>query len=293
MATICDYDIPKEKRPEGSRNFPLVFPSPVDVHPDSDKTALGGGSAKECSGHGRTTSDHNIPATRGFPAYGKAIPWLDADYPFDKTANTVQCPEPDSDGQDSTTSNTPKVVLPPLTKEQLGPSARNPVHDHHRQMTRMIAGDLSQHDLYSRATRVPPGFNQQSQVRSIPGAPIAQVPTRPFRFNDPRDPNFKPASQQIISDPRQVRVSSPTFRAYYSPLQSRGDHGQEDFYLKDLQRAQMAGAPDAPGMQPLRQSQRLQKLQIRRRNLEIRMAREEAARGFDSADDDEFYPHKD
>lgn len=61
MATIYDYDIPKEKRPEGSRNFPLVFPSPVDVHPDSDKTALGGGSAKECSGHGRTTSNHNIP----------------------------------------------------------------------------------------------------------------------------------------------------------------------------------------------------------------------------------------
>ncbi|KAI1089924.1 hypothetical protein F5B19DRAFT_351374 [Rostrohypoxylon terebratum] len=291
MATICDYDIPKEKRPEGSRNFPLVFPSPVDISSDSNMTALGGISAKENSGHGRTTSNHNISETRGFSAYGKAMSWSDADHPFDKTANTVQCPEPDSDGQESTTSNTPKVVLPPLMNEQRDSGLLTSIHDHHQQATRMVAEDLSQNELYSRAPLGPSAFNQQPQGRGMPGASIA--PSRPFRTNDPRGPNFKPASQQIISDPRQIRVSSPTFNAYYTPLQSRREHDQEENYFRDLQRAQMTGPPDTTGPQPLRQSQRLRKLEIRRRNLEIRMAREEAARSFDSDDDREFYPHND
>ncbi|KAI1454725.1 hypothetical protein F4805DRAFT_477246 [Annulohypoxylon moriforme] len=300
MSTLCDYDIPKEKRPEGSRNFPLVFPSYADTH--SDGNSLRGSFNTETSGRSHTESDQQVPATRGFPAYGKAIPWLDAEYPFEKTTAIAKCPDPESDGQESTTSNTPKVVLPPLTKEQHDSDVHTPIRDYHRQMSQFSLGpgDLFHNRPQGRFIRGPPGITHQSQDRSHPGLscpPGPRVPAQSSDDNDTFDSYFKPSHRQIVTDPRQIVVNSPTFNAQYAPMQARHDKAQEDFWLGESLLADSPlgepMAPDTPGSQPPRRSQRVRKLQRRRQNLADRMAREEAARGFDSEDDNEFYPHAD
>ncbi|KAI1205058.1 uncharacterized protein F4807DRAFT_471303 [Annulohypoxylon truncatum] len=298
MATLCDYDLPKEKRPEGSRNFPLVFPSYVDVR--SDVNSLGGSSAICTSNHGPTTSAHPVPVTRGFPAYGKAIPWLDAEYPFEKTTITAQCPEPESDGQESTTSNTPKVVLPPKTEEQHDSGIRTPDRDRRRQMLHYSPepGDSFYYQPQEREIlRAPPGLAQQPQGRGIPGPPGLYDLVRSSGYNGHHDADFKPSGRQIITDPRQILVNSPTFNAQYAPMQTRREQNQHDFWLEESQMARSRMGtpmdPDTPVSQPSRRSQRTRKLQRRRQNLADRMAREEAARGFDSEDDNEFYPHGD
>ncbi|KAI0885398.1 uncharacterized protein GGS22DRAFT_188687 [Annulohypoxylon maeteangense] len=300
MSTICDYDLPKEKRPEGSRNFPLVFPSYADMH--SDVSSPGGSSTLETWGRVSVALDHRMPVTRGFPAYGKAIPWLDAAYPFDKTTIPIQCPEPESDGQESTTSNTPKVVLPPQFQDQHDSGIRTPIRGHYRETSLLpfVSGDPFQHQPQARAMRAPPGFSQQPQGRSVPGPPSFHVSTQNSGNNDTYEPDFKPSRRQIITDPRQVIVSSPTFNAQYAPLQSRREQNQEDFWLAESHQLQMAGSPmgtsmdpDTPLSQPSRRSHRTRRLNRRRQTLADRMAREEAARGFDSEDDNEFYPHAD
>ncbi|KAI2463506.1 hypothetical protein F4781DRAFT_118060 [Annulohypoxylon bovei var. microspora] len=331
MSTTWDYDVPKESRPEGSRNFPLVFPSYADTHPGErplrwnpdthpgeklrrwnpgmhpGEKPLRWSPATKNRVRDRAAQEPQGPPTQGFPAYGRGMPWLDADYPFSKLTTALQCPEPESDGQESIASNTPKVVLPPPTHEEHDFNVHTPIRGHRRQISELslplpLASEdfADQHQSQGRVIRPPPGFTQQPQGRTIPGHHGLQVPADFSSSNDSQDRPFVPSRRQIITDSRQTIVDSPTFTAQYAPMQTRPEYSQDDFWYNGQQQEQMAGSPVGSPMGPQtplshrsRRAQRLRKHSRKRQILADQMAREEAARGFDSEDDNEFYPHED
>ncbi|KAI0853944.1 hypothetical protein F5Y00DRAFT_257243 [Daldinia vernicosa] len=97
-------------------------------------------------------------------------------------------------------------------------------------------------------------------------------------------PSFVPSSRQIITDPRQTVVSSPTFNNYYLPMQARGH--QNLYQGQQIQMPQPHIGSTAHAVTPQEPKPPLDR-HARQRILD------EQAKSFSEEDDAAFYPHKD
>ncbi|KAI1474356.1 hypothetical protein F4774DRAFT_429933 [Daldinia eschscholtzii] len=126
--------------------------------------------------------------------------------------------------------------------------------------------------------------------------PNSQTPTRP-RGDGGRGqgtgllppPGLVPSSRQIVTDPRQNMVSSPTFNKYYLPMQARDRQYQgQQTQMEQQQTGQMQMGNPAYNMAPQKpQPQPHPDRHARQRILD------EQAKSFSQEDDDAFYPHND
>ncbi|KAI1411192.1 hypothetical protein F5Y13DRAFT_201413 [Hypoxylon sp. FL1857] len=351
------YEDDKSKRPESSRNFPLVFPGPGEMRRASEMyynpykiwdvdysdPRL---ERKQDSRFGEAyrAPDFQDPATRDFPAYGSASPWRNTIYPFARPMPTNTPPSPNSeyDSDDSISPKKPKVVLPPTQGQQrlmdqslvddqarehprLGSylpqcqervvsrppgfppgtspqsQAANLFHPtppvlHSRPWERTVStppGFSSQPQ--DRPDSCPPGFDPQSQVRSNirppPGFPPQNQNLSPAPFTPPPaqiDVKLVPSRRQFVTDRRQVVVTSPTFSALYTPIQARPN--QQQHQRNAHLTPQQATISSPMGTSKLRQEERRSPVPPADR-LERQRKLDAQAKGFDSDDDDAFYPH--
>ncbi|KAF3070657.1 hypothetical protein GL218_00538 [Daldinia childiae] len=118
--------------------------------------------------------------------------------------------------------------------------------------------------------------------------PSSQTPTRPrtrgHGIGTTSPPGIVPSSRQVITDPRQTVVSSPTFNNYYLPMQAR--YFQNPYQGQQSQMAQPHMGNSAHAMTPQGPMPPVDR-HARQRILD------EQAKSFSEEDDDAFYPHKD
>ncbi|KAI1647773.1 uncharacterized protein F4817DRAFT_315641 [Daldinia loculata] len=118
--------------------------------------------------------------------------------------------------------------------------------------------------------------------------PNSQTPTRPRTrgkgIGTTSPSGIVPSSRQIITDPRQTVVSSPTFNNYYLPMQARDF--QNPYQGKQPQMAQPHIGSPAHAVAPQELKPPLDR-HARQRILD------EQAKSFSEEDDAAFYPHKD
>ncbi|KAI0098337.1 hypothetical protein F4776DRAFT_676660 [Hypoxylon sp. NC0597] len=126
--------------------------------------------------------------------------------------------------------------------------------------------------------RPPPGFTDPAHNRNAASPSF-------FPSQGQSGSNFTPSRHQIITEPNQVIVNSPTFNALYRPIQARPNYRQH--------RTPQHTAPPSPmGRSVTRQEEQRSSVPMvskheRQRKLDLQ------AKGFDSDDDDAFYPHND
>ncbi|KAI1136775.1 hypothetical protein F5Y05DRAFT_103996 [Hypoxylon sp. FL0543] len=214
MASYDDDD--KDKRPEGSRNFPLLFPGPGEMRCASELYNETGmlwnsdpclefeedsqcGEPYEASDYEASdyeasdyeASDYEAPdyqqpvATGDFPAaYGSASPWCEMTYPsFSQPEGATGPPSLEGDSEESISPKMPKVVLPP-TQEQLYLAGQSLVGDQDQDHDRRLLSYLLQtqdEDVSS------PGLSPQSQRPSL--TPSVLHP-RPWERHIPTPPGF-------------------------------------------------------------------------------------------------------
>ncbi|KAI0837230.1 hypothetical protein F5Y06DRAFT_84679 [Hypoxylon sp. FL0890] len=143
-----------------------------------------------------------------------------------------------------------------------------------------------------RPDSCPPGLNPQPQgrsdIRAAPGLTPQARNAAPVTFYSPPvwtqgnsgDPNFVPSRRQLI-------VDSPTFAHLYLPMQVRPEYIRRQ---RGAHQTPLQTAPSSPmGTFVSRQEERPQPTNKYERQRQL----DEQAKGFDSEDDDAFYPHRD
>ncbi|OTA82445.1 hypothetical protein M434DRAFT_37097 [Hypoxylon sp. CO27-5] len=138
----------------------------------------------------------------------------------------------------------------------------------------------------NRPDSCPPGFQRQGRndIRPPPGftgSDHNRNAARPSFFSPQvqSSQNFVPSRRQIITEPNQHIVDSPTFNALYLPIQARRDYHRPQ--------TPQQTAPSSPmGVSVSHQEASVPRADKYKRQRKL----DTQAKGFDSDDDDTFYP---
>ncbi|KAI1106336.1 hypothetical protein F4804DRAFT_300942 [Jackrogersella minutella] len=296
MATMNDYEIPKDQRPEGSRNFPLVFPTRREMHQHAKKHGLEFKSSVYQPPNDYYPklrialyegAGYELPADlQGYSDHEHTNPSAQTSNPFFGPSTTLQCPEPESDGQESASPSVPRVLLPP-SQERL----RYGINEQGRFASQF---DPFTHPLdrgMSKDFSLSPPYIPQSQDNGAQSG-FENPSQSPERDNSHKG-EFVPSRRQVVTHPNETIVDSPTFNALYAPIQSRRDLNSQSYYpqLHQKQHHMSASPFDSPMGAGTPMSHRSHKRSQSAHRRELQAIRDEQAKGFDSEDDDIFFPN--
>ncbi|KAI1375996.1 hypothetical protein F4677DRAFT_92278 [Hypoxylon crocopeplum] len=171
---------------------------------------------------------HGIPSARGLfsplaPIFPPDLtPHGNPDQPSvwspSSRRGTPPCPDP-MPGNDNPGMKTPKVVLPPPGNagQPFIMTSGNPTSTPQRPNPASGSYDPGTNAVNGRAS----SFDRET---------VMAAQAHNGNYQTQRSSDFVPSRRQVITDSRQVVVSSPTFKNFYTPMQSRGNNTASSNY---------------------------------------------------------------